>query len=62
MEYLPGNGMRNRRKVTMDRKDSSRGYEVDNVWLVCDWVNRAKTDMTRSEALLFANGILKAFA
>jgi len=61
MEWLPGNVRRNRNKVTMDRIDSSKGYERDNVWLVCDWVNRAKTDMTKEESLLFACGIQRAF-
>jgi hypothetical protein len=61
LEYLPGNGERNQRKVTMDRIDSSRGYEPGNVWLLCDWANRAKTDMTRDQALAFARGIFRVF-
>lgn len=61
MEFLPGNGERNRNKVTMDRIDSTLGYERGNVWLVCDWVNIAKTSMSKADAILFARGILRAF-
>lgn len=62
MQWLPGNGVRNQFKVTMDRKDSTSGYVDGNVWLVCEWVNRAKTDMTKEQAVLFACGILRVFA
>lgn len=61
MEYLPGNRERNQHKVTMDRIDSSRGYEPGNVWLICEWANRAKTDMTREQSIIFANGLLRVF-
>ncbi len=61
MDWLPGNGERNRNKVTMDRIDSSKGYVAGNVWLVCEWANRAKTDMTKEEAITFAKGIIRVF-
>ncbi len=59
MEYLPGNGTRNRYKVTMDRIDCTGGYEAGNVWLVCDWVNRAKSDLSKAELIRFSHGILR---
>jgi hypothetical protein len=59
MEFLPGDGGRRRNKVTMDRIDCSRGYTPDNVWLVTDWANRAKSDLSHDELLAFANGILR---
>lgn len=59
MSYIPGNGKRKRTKITMDRIDSGKGYIAGNVWLVCDWANRAKSDSDTRELLLFANGVLK---
>lgn len=62
MSYFPGDGERRRNKVTIDRKNSFRGYTPDNVWLVTDWANRAKSDLTDEELLLFANGIIRGLS
>jgi len=62
MQHLPGDVTRNRHKVTMDRIDSARGYERGNVWLVCDWVNRAKSDLTSDELIRFAHGVIKGWS
>lgn len=59
MEFIPGDGERRRNKVTMDRIDSSLGYVDGNVWLVAEWANRAKTDLTREELITFAHGLIK---
>lgn len=58
MEFLPGDGKRRPDKVTMDRIDSAKGYIAGNVWLVADWVNRAKSDLTKEQLNLLARGIL----
>jgi hypothetical protein len=58
MDHFPGDGERRRNKVTMDRIDCARGYTPDNVWLITDWANRAKSDLTREELLLFAHGVI----
>jgi hypothetical protein len=44
-----------------DRIDSSKGYTTNNIWLVCDWVNRAKSDLTKEELLLLSRGIIGRF-
>lgn len=36
-------------KCSLDRIDSSRGYNHRNVWMVCWWVNQMKMDMTMAE-------------
>ena len=54
--------IRNRMNVSMDRIDSTQGYTPNNVWLVCEFVNRAKQDLTKEELLVFANGVLRVFA
>ncbi len=35
--------------VSIDRIDSTRGYEKDNVHLVCFWANSAKSHLTESD-------------
>ena len=50
---------RNRNKFSIDRKDSSKGYTRENVWLVLEWVNRAKQDLTKEQLVKFAHGILE---
>lgn len=59
MSFYPGKKQRNRNKITIDRINSSEGYIKNNIHLVCDWVNRAKTDLSIHELEIFAKGILK---
>jgi len=61
LEYIPGNGIRNPRKATIDRIDSDRGYIHGNVHLLCDQCNRAKQELSKEELINFANGILEYF-
>lgn len=42
---------------TVDRIDSSRGYEPDNIQLVCNIYNYAKNEFSDSDVLLFANAL-----
>jgi hypothetical protein len=59
MEHTSGIGVINRMKFSVDRIDNSKGYHKDNVWLVCEFVNRAKGDMTNEELHTLALGIIK---
>jgi len=59
MDHIPGDKTRKKNKVTMDRINSSKGYTPDNVWLICNWVNTAKTDLSKKELLIFAHSILR---
>jgi hypothetical protein len=40
---------RKRTNVSIDRIDSSKGYSLDNIQLVCTIVNLMKLDMTQTE-------------
>lgn len=60
MEQVCGtNTTRNRNRLSIDRKDPNKGYTKDNVWLVCEWVNRAKNDLSKDELLTLAYGIIR---
>lgn len=39
----------NKKNISVDRIDSSKGYTKDNIQLVCAIINRMKTDMTNDE-------------
>jgi hypothetical protein len=45
MQLQIGSKATNGNKCSPDRRDSDRGYEPGNVWLVCWWVNQMKLDM-----------------
>jgi hypothetical protein len=47
----------NYNNISVDRIDSSKGYEKDNIQLVCAMVNRMKTDMTDSTFIEFCKSI-----
>lgn len=44
---------------SLDRIDSSRGYEVGNVQLVCRAVNIAKSDLSTSDFLLMCRSVVE---
>ena len=44
--------------LSIDRIDSSKGYERDNVRLVCHGVNRLKGDATDADMLAMAKAIV----
>ena len=58
MTYLAGSG-RTLTNISIDRIDSSRGYLRGNVQLVCDIVNRMKSNMTQEELLFWCEKILR---
>lgn len=45
--------------ASLDRKDSSKGYTLDNVQWVYKWVNICKWDLSQEEFILMANQIAK---
>lgn len=44
--------------ISIDRKDSNKGYEKDNIQLVCMAVNQMKSDMTNEQLLYFCKQII----
>ena len=46
---------------SLDRKDNSKGYTPDNVWIISFQANRMKNTATRTELLTFANSVLREF-
>jgi hypothetical protein len=49
LELETGTDKPNPNRCSLDRIDSSRGYNHRNVWLVCGWVNIMKHTMDMSE-------------
>lgn len=47
--------------VSLDRKDSTKGYTKENIWVVSDLANRMKSNANPEELLLFAQGILRLY-
>lgn len=45
LELAVGARANNANKCSPDRRNSNKGYEPSNVWLVCWWVNQMKLDM-----------------
>lgn len=56
LEWAPAASGRNPHRVSIDRIDSSKGYTMDNIQLVCDMVNMIKKDMNNEEFI----GLCKA--
>jgi hypothetical protein len=42
---------------SLDRKDSSKGYTKDNVWVISDRANRIKRDATTDELVLLSKNL-----
>lgn len=53
LEYLSytgtGSKISNPRRASLDRKDSSKGYTLDNVWFISWEANRMKNEYTTSQ-------------
>jgi len=47
---------------TVDRKDSSKGYTMDNCWIVSAKANRMKTNASTGEIELLASNLSKMYA
>lgn len=52
---------RQKYKASLDRIDSSKGYTPDNIQVISELANRMKSNATKEELLLFANGILRLY-
>ena len=61
MQKTPGGGSHNRFKFSLDRIDNKKPYLKENVWLVCEFANRAKGDLSVDELMAFSKGILSIF-
>jgi hypothetical protein len=48
-----------RTNISIDRIDSNKGYEIENVQLVCHIVNTIKSDMTMEELYFWTESIHK---
>ena len=49
----------NKNNLSIDRKDSKKGYTKTNIQLVCTIINILKTDLNENEMLLLLNDIYK---
>ena len=49
----------NKWNISVDRIDSTKGYTVNNIQLLCGIVNKMKTDMNDNELLILCNNILR---
>ena len=59
MSYQRNKRQHNMRNCSIDRIDSSKGYTIDNVQLVCWIVNRMKGEQSTEELIKWCNHILK---
>jgi hypothetical protein len=59
MTHKAGQGRVNT-NISIDRIDSSRGYLKNNIQLVCDMVNRMKSNMSQTEFVGWCKHIVKA--
>ena len=57
LTYTRGQG-RVQSNISIDRKDSSKGYTNDNVEFISDLANRMKQEATREQLVSFAYGVL----
>ena len=52
---------RQQTNASLDRKDSSKGYTPENIWVISDLANRMKSDATLEQLLAFAAGIITTY-
>lgn len=58
---IQGQGNRVKTNISIDRIDSSLGYEKGNIQIWCGLANVMKNAATKQELLMFAHGILKYY-
>jgi len=52
---------KNKRKISLDRIDSSKFYLKDNVWFVCWFVNQLKNNLSIDDLIFFARCVVRKF-
>jgi hypothetical protein len=57
LTFIRGQG-RVQSNISIDRKDSTKGYTADNIEFISDLANRMKQEATREQLVSFAYGIL----
>lgn len=59
-EFVFAQGQTAPASPSLDRKDSSRGYTPDNVWVISAKANRIKSDATTDEIAMVVENLRKA--
>lgn len=59
IELKPGKGKTSKHSPTIDRIDNTKGYTMDNIWVISHLANNMKRNSSKEELILFANNILK---
>lgn len=57
--YTKVRGKRNANAPSLDRIDPTRGYTMDNIWIISEKANRMKQDATAEELTTFSRNWLK---
>lgn len=60
LSMTTGNDVFNMTKISLDRIDSTKGYDIDNIRLVCWWVNLAKWRLDNEEFVNWCIIVAKA--
>lgn len=61
LRYKATGGVAAPNSASIDRKDSSRGYALDNVWIISTKANTIKSNATKEELLKFAEWVFKEY-
>ncbi len=61
LELSYGGGKKSNRSPSLDRKDSTKGYTVDNVWIVSNLANCMKSNASHEEIYKFSEWGLRTF-
>jgi hypothetical protein len=62
LEFVFSSGVLTDNTPTVDRKDSSKGYTMDNCWIISAKANRMKTNASTREIELLASNLPKMYA
>lgn len=56
LQYIPGGY--SDYSPSVDRKDSTKGYTPDNIWVISSIANRMKWNATKEQLLTFCQGVM----